>query len=85
MVDKILEDIFPDKQMSEHAKIINTDNTEDLREKSEAGKTTEERDFTVSRKSYNSSRMYCDYMCSRVTLSPPPFFLKKKGYLYFGR
>jgi len=27
MVDKISEDVFPHKQMSEHAKIRNTDNT----------------------------------------------------------
>ena len=39
--------------MSEHAKIGNTDNPEDLREKPEAGKTTKEREFTISRKNYN--------------------------------
>ena len=36
--------------MNEHAKIRNIDNTEDLREKPEAKKITEEREFTISRK-----------------------------------
>ena len=36
MVDKISEEVFPHKQLSEHAKVKNTDNTEDLREKPEA-------------------------------------------------
>jgi len=41
-VDKILEDFFPHKQMSEHTKIRNT---EIYMEK--AGKTMEEREFTL--------------------------------------
>ena len=37
---KISEDLFSHKQLSEHAEITNTDNTEDLRKKPEAKKTT---------------------------------------------
>ena len=48
-MDKILEDFFPHKQMSEHANIRNTDNTKDLRENPEAEKITEERQLTISR------------------------------------
>jgi len=76
---------FPHKQMSEHAKIRNTDNTEDLRKNSEAEKTTEEREFTIIRKNYNGSRVCCDYKCSRITLFLPPSCWKRKDIYIFSR
>jgi len=80
-VDTISEDFFPHKQMSEHSKMRNTDNTKNLHGKSEAGKITKEREFTISRKNYSHSR--CVVITSAQVLH---FFfplLEKKGYLYF--
>jgi len=49
-MDKVSEDFFLHKQMSEHAKIRNTYNTQELCRKPEAEKITEEREFTISKK-----------------------------------
>jgi len=78
VVDKSQKTFFPHKQMSEHAKIRTTENTKDLHGKPEAEKTTEEREFTISRKNYSGNRVCCDYKCSRVTLFLP-FLFGKKG------
>ena len=70
--------------MSEHEKIKNIDNTENLDGKLKAGKTKEKREFTILYgKNYSDSRVWCDYKCSRVTLFLPLFLLEQKGYLYF--
>jgi len=73
---------FSHKQMSEHAKIKNTEN---LHEKPEAKKVTEERECTMGRKNYSDSRMCCDYKCSRVTPFLSPFLLEKSDIYIFGR
>jgi len=50
VVDKISEDIFPHKQLSEHVKIKKTQITEDLRGKLKVEKTTEEQELTIIKK-----------------------------------
>ena len=71
---------FSHKQMSEHAKIKNTEN---LHEKPEAKKVTEERECTMGRKNYGGSRVCCGFKCLGVTLFFfPLFLLEKKEYLY---
>ena len=61
VVEKNLGTRFFHKQLSEHVEITNIDNTKDLRRKPEAGKITEEREFTTIRRNYSSSRVCCDY------------------------
>jgi len=79
VVKKISKDIFPYKQLSEHAEITKRDNTEDLREKSKAEKTTNEQKFTIN---YTNSRVYCDYKCSRLSFFLP-ILIGEEGIFIF--
>jgi len=75
-MDKISEDFSPHKQMSEHARIKSTDNTEDLRENPKQEKS-QSSESSLFKKNYTGSILYCDYKCSRVTLVLPPSCWKK--------